>query len=237
MQKLFICVSVIAVLLNSCSNGTGNKSVKLSVVNKLMTEDYVNIMCERGLDSIWAVEEYRAALRDIITDSTIDDEPKFIAAEILFFKDSTFPNETESHILSQIYPEMLKKGKYQFYFIMEDRNHNSHERNNFLSLGKKTIPYLYNMLDNNNSYFTPFHSNCERPLRIKDIACSFICQQLNILYTHYTDSIQNFRFIDSVKIKIPDSLKIMPAAIVREVSDPGVIYIHSSRLIRKMIMT
>jgi len=188
----------------------------LKVASSLHYLGYTEASRQGNQDSIWLYTKQGLVLRNIIFDSLTSYESKFIASQILFEKDSTFPNKNESKAIGKAYANMLCVPEYQFYFIKSDRGgfggHN--ERENFISLGTSTIPYLYVLLNNNGSYSdsTLFRDNT--PHVIKDIACSYICNILNFSYLHYSDSLQNNLFIDSVKQKIPEMLKINQAGTI-----------------------
>jgi hypothetical protein len=210
MLTFFKILFALLILLNSCNSRQENKSVNLGYAQKLTEADYTIVMSQHFLDSIWASQKNRTALKNIIFDTGVSEEAKFIAAEILFNKDHSFPSEAERSILADVYQKILQTDKYQFYFIMHKNENSMHrEREHLLSLEKEIIPYLYLLLDNNNPYSDSMLFRGNTPHAVKNIACSYICEMLNFSYKHSADSVQNNLFIDSLKKKMPDNLKVI----------------------------
>jgi hypothetical protein len=82
-----------------------------TLAEKLINTGYIDLFMrtnENAIDEIWADKNYQEELHTIITDDAVPVLARFLAAEILFKKDASFPTTQEQKkMLAKIYVEIL----------------------------------------------------------------------------------------------------------------------------------
>lgn len=136
-------------------------------------------------EPVWKGGAGRADLISIVSDTTVPFKPRFLAAEILFARDTSFPQGMDLSMLGRLYASALEKpvtganewgkpfekGKDIYGFIGP----------NLLRIGSAAVPALAMLLDNERKlYYAGGDKDTEIPnsyqLRIKDFAAFYICE-------------------------------------------------------------
>lgn len=134
-------------------------------------------------EPVWKNGAGKSDLVAIVNDTTLQLKPRFLAAEILFERDATFPNGTDLFLLGRLYSDALKEpvsaaAEWGRPFVRKDLGVIGPH---LLRIGKPAVPAFASLLDNNEKiFYSGGDKDTEVPnsyrFRIKDFAAFYICK-------------------------------------------------------------
>jgi len=189
MKKTMLLYFILtaSILLGKSQTGI-DKDLK-QLENKLNVERYSSLFLSSGtdkVDKLWKTHKKESFVR-LLNDSSVDDNVRFLAAEILFHKSEGFPSKNSYEVLASIYAHalimtgvsnekfMLAANGWGYLYEMDSVGFIG-ER--LILIGEPAVKYLKGLLENNDNVL--YEGSEEATLgnsyryRIKDIAAFYI---------------------------------------------------------------
>jgi hypothetical protein len=162
---------------------------------------------DQALNSVWTQPGAPTALANLVTDSSAPMQARFLAAEILFSKDSTYPPESAKAALAQVYAAALVENYTGMANVWGLPGHLSSVGQHAAALGDAAVAAFVPLLEND----TPlFYSGSQEAMvgnsygyRVKDMAAFIISQIKNIPYTVYKTAAERDPEIARLKAQLP----------------------------------
>ncbi len=158
------------------------------------------------IDAIWNQSNAPAALAKLALDKAAPLEARFLAAEILFYKDSTYPPDSAKVTLAQVYADALANDIMLVANPWGLPDHLASVGQHMVALGDAAVPALTALLDDTTGLV--FEGSKEATVgnsydyRVKDFAAYFISQIKNLPYTVYQTPAERDVEIDKLKKKL-----------------------------------
>ena len=155
------------------------------------------------LEKIWDQPGAPEALAKLAADEQASDQARFLAAEILFYKDTQYPPETMHTALASVYAAALANNFTQMANPWGLPDSLDEVGQHVIALGEAAVPSLVPLLDNT----TPaiYGGSKEATVgnsyqyRIKDLAAYLISQIMAIPYTVKTNPDERDPEIEKLK--------------------------------------
>jgi hypothetical protein len=158
-------------------------------------EFFIYPMHDQTIEKIWEDPENRELLDNVLDDSTISNEARFLAAEVFFKKDILFMQRHSPESVAAIYADALsnnRTGMANSWGLLYDRQDEGTVGIAFLTIGEKAIPALAQLLDDERTHLK-YQGSIEATIgdgygyRVKDFAAYYIGRILGKPLTYYPD--------------------------------------------------
>jgi hypothetical protein len=174
--------------------------------------DYVDLfqrLDESQLDRIWAMPDVAERLRVELHDGSVDARSRFLAAEVLFARDPSFPRDESATELAEIYASALRTGASRY-------------ANPWGFPGRVDGPLAHHVVERGPAAVRPFARLLDdaTPIeyagsreatfgnayqfRVKDIAASLIAQIIGADVPTAIDARQRDREIEAIRNRLDD---------------------------------
>jgi hypothetical protein len=180
------------------------------VANALAATNYEKLFMIYGdhhIDAIWTLPNAPTALAALVMDNSMDLKVRFLAAEILYYKDSTYPPESAKAALAEIYADALANDTIGVANPWGLPGYLDSVGQHVVGLGTVAVKSLTTLLDDDTEIL--FEGSEEATIgngyeyRVKDFAAYFISQITGIPYTIYQTPAERDAEIARLKAQLP----------------------------------
>lgn len=163
---------------------------------------------DRALDEVWGRPDSPEQLRRLALDTHAAPLPRFLAAEVLFARDATFPRPSEYGPLARLYVEALHRtmtGMANPWGLPGELD--GPAATHLLALGNSTVSALAPLLDDEGDL--RYSGSKEATVgnsydyRVKDMAASLIAALLGVAYPVHLDPRDRDAEIDLLRQRLP----------------------------------
>lgn len=191
-----------------------DKTETLSFVKDLIMgkfgEFFTYPIHNQTIEKIWQDSNNHVILDNILIDNTISDEAKFLACEIFFKKDIQFMQRHAPAKIAAIYAQALVHnytGKANSWGLLYEHEDDGPVGIEFLTIGKKAIPALARLLDNDNMSLhyqgsVEASTGNKNNYRIKDFAAYYIGRIMGKPLKYFLDLSERDKQINDLKKEI-----------------------------------
>jgi hypothetical protein len=161
---------------------------------------------DQTLNGVWNQPNAPAELANLVMDSSASSQARFLAAEILFYKDKSYPSDAAKPTLAQIYATALVENYTGIANPWGLPGYLDSVGEHVVDLGDAAVPALVPLLDDETPLL--YGGSQEATLgnsygyRVKDMAAFFISRIKGIAYTVYQTAAERDAEIENLKTKL-----------------------------------
>lgn len=190
-----ICLGCTGVSHSAMNTESTTAAFARKLTDREFGEFFIYPMHDETIDRIWRDPENRELLDDVLNDTTISNEAKFLAAEVFFKKDILFMQRHAPEKVAAIYADGLsnnRTGMANSWGLLYERQDEGTAGTAFLTIGEKAIPPLAELLDDERTHLK-YQGSIEATIgnqygyRVKDFAAYYIGRILGKPLTYYPD--------------------------------------------------
>jgi hypothetical protein len=181
-----------------------------SLQDQLLDTGYVSLfmsMDEADLNQIWSAPDARTNLAALVLDENAEPEARFLAAEVLFVKDSRYPPDKAKTTLASVYAAALSRNYTKManpWGLPDDLDGAAGQH--FVALGDAAVPKLTELLDNTTSVRYGGSSEAtygnSYQYRVKDLAAFYLSKIRGIAYTVHESPQERDAEIEKLRAKL-----------------------------------
>jgi hypothetical protein len=192
---------------NEMKNNQESKDLAEKLISREYGEFFIYPMHDETIDKIWENTNDHALFDNILSDSSINFEAKFLVCEIFFRKDILFMQRHDPEYIAEIYAQALVQnytGMANSWGLLYKENDDGTVGVAFVIIGEKSIPALVGLLDNESQsleYLGSIESTIGNSYkyRIKDFAAYYLGRILAKPLEYFSDYQKRDEQIESLK--------------------------------------
>jgi len=190
------------------------KTSTASFAEKLITREFgeffIYPMHDQTIEKIWSDSSNHQLLDDVLDDATISDEAKFLACEVFFKKDILFMQRHSPEKVAELYANALRNdftGMANSWGLLYEQQDEGTVGIAFLKIGKKAIPSLSKLLDDDRIHLK-YQGSMEAALgngygyRIKDFAAYYIGRIIGKPLKYYPNLADRDEQISNLRVRL-----------------------------------
>jgi hypothetical protein len=163
---------------------------------------------EEAIDSIWDRPNAPAALAELVLDSSAADQARFLAAEVLFARDDSYPPDSVKSQLAPVYAAALTGNYTEManpWGLPEELD--GEVGQHVVQLGESAVPSLVPLLEDDTSIQyggskEATYGNAYQ-YRVKDVAAFLIGQITGLAYEVHMSPTDRDTEIETLKFSLP----------------------------------
>jgi hypothetical protein len=177
------------------------------LTNREFGQFFIYPMHDQTIEKIWQDSSNREFLDQLLDDTEIPCETKFLACEVFFKKDILFMRRHPPGQVAEIYAKALSgnfTGMANSWGLLYEHQDDGTVGMAFLTIGKKAIPALSKLLDDERTCLN-YEGSAEATTgngygyRIKDFAAYYIGRIIGEPLKYYSDTLDRDRQIERLK--------------------------------------
>lgn len=205
---LLLCLSQFrCARTNTMSNNKETSSFAQDLVNRKFGDFFVYPMHTKTIDKIWEQPNAQESLDQVLQNLNASTEAKFLSCEVFFSKDILFMQRHAPEKVAEIYTQALVNnytGMANSWGLLYKHQDEGPTGIAFLTIGKKAIPALTKLLDDDSTPLS-YHGSGEATVgngynfRIKDFAAYYIGRILGSPLQYYSTNSERDAQIEALK--------------------------------------